>query len=114
MNNNFKRIKECKTEHEMADLVCGYISNNLHKMYDKESCEFNSLPFLRWLQSENNIFDEENVTWGDIRTDFKLHYPELNELVDDYRPYAQYQIQLWIKTGEHLIYDYRTKETINL
>lgn len=57
--NNFERIKQCKSEHEMTDLVCGFIGANLHKMKDKDTPEFDCLPFLRWLQSNRNIFDEE-------------------------------------------------------
>lgn len=58
---NFDRIKNCKDEYEMADLVMGYIANNLHKMKKLDSSEFTSLPFLHWLQSERNIFDEETT-----------------------------------------------------
>lgn len=57
--SNFDRIKNCESEYEMADLICGYVCNNLHKLKNKNSPEFNGLPFLKWLQSDRNIFDEE-------------------------------------------------------
>lgn len=57
--NNFEKIKECKDEYEMTDLICGYIGNNLHKLKGKNASYFNSLPFLRWLQSDRDINDEE-------------------------------------------------------
>lgn len=57
--NNFERIKNAKDEYEMADLICGYVCNNLHKLKSKDSPEFQSLPFLKWLQSSRNIFDED-------------------------------------------------------
>lgn len=57
--SNFDRIKDCEDEYEMADLICGYVFNNLHKLRDKDSLEFHSLPFLEWLRSNRNIFDEE-------------------------------------------------------
>lgn len=57
--NNFERIKKCENEHEMTDLICGFIGNNLHKLKDKDSPYFNCLPFLRWLQSDRDIYDEE-------------------------------------------------------
>lgn len=45
--NNFERIKNCENEYEMADLICGYICNDLHKLKNKSSPEFNDLPFLK-------------------------------------------------------------------
>jgi len=60
--NNFERIKNCENEYEMADLICGYVCNNLYKLKDKDSPEFHSLPFLKWLQSNRNIFDEETTS----------------------------------------------------
>lgn len=57
--NNLERIQQCKSEYEVADLICGFFCNNLHKMKNKDSLEFNGLPFLQWLQSNRNIFDEE-------------------------------------------------------
>ncbi len=56
--NNFERIKNCKSEYEMADIICTYMFNNIQKM---KSCDvdYSSLPFLHWLQSDRNVFDEE-------------------------------------------------------
>lgn len=55
--NNFERLKQCESEYEMSDLVCGFFFNNIYKM--REDCGYTGLPFLHWLQSERNIFDEE-------------------------------------------------------
>ena len=30
--NNFERIKNCKSEYEMADIICTYMFNNIQKM----------------------------------------------------------------------------------
>ncbi|MBP3487293.1 MAG: hypothetical protein J6K53_02750 [Roseburia sp.] len=60
--SNFERIKQCKDEYEMTDLICGYISNNLQKMKKKNDPCFNSQPFLEWLKSNRNIFDEESTS----------------------------------------------------
>lgn len=57
--NNFERIKQSEDEYEMVDLICGYVFNNLHKMRQKDGSGFSSLPFLEWLKSNKNIFDEE-------------------------------------------------------
>lgn len=54
---------------------------------------------------------DNTLTWGDIRKDFKEHFLELNDLVDDYRPYKTFQIQIWLKTGISIGYDYETKKT---
>ena len=55
--NNFERIKNCNDEYEMTDIICGYIFNNIHKMKADE-VGYTSLPFLHWLQSDRNAFDE--------------------------------------------------------
>lgn len=56
--NNFERIKNCKSEYEMADIICTYMFNNIQKM---KSCDvgYSSLPFLYWLQSDRSAFNEE-------------------------------------------------------
>ena len=59
--NNFERIRNAKDEYEMTDLICGYICNNLHKLKSEDSPEFNGLPFLEWLKSNRNIFDEDTT-----------------------------------------------------
>lgn len=56
----------------------------------------------------------EEITWGDIMKDFSLHYKNLSSIVDDYRPYAPYQIQIRLRTGVHLAYDYMSKKISNL
>lgn len=58
---NFDRIKTCKDEYEMTDIITGYIANNLHKMKSLDGPEFNCLPFLEWLRSDRNIFDEKTT-----------------------------------------------------
>lgn len=55
--NNFERIKNCETEYEMADIICSYMFNNIQKM--RTDVGYTSLPFLHWLQSDKNVFDEE-------------------------------------------------------
>lgn len=50
------------------------------------------------------------VTWGDIYKDFHEHCHNVASLVDDYRPYAPYTIQLWLKTHVTITYNYLTKE----
>ena len=59
--SNFDRIKNCESEYEMSNLICGYICNNLHKLTEKDSPEFHGLPFLEWLRSDRDIFDEETT-----------------------------------------------------
>lgn len=56
--NNFERIKNCKDEYEMADIICTYMFNNIQKM-ENNDIGFTSVPFLRWLQSSRTVFDEE-------------------------------------------------------
>lgn len=56
--SNFERIKNCETEYEMADIICTYMFNNIQKMKASD-VGYTSLPFLRWLQSDRNVFDEE-------------------------------------------------------
>ena len=58
--SNFERIKNCENEYEMTDLIGGYVCNNLHKLKDKDTGEFNGLVILEWLKSDRNIFDEES------------------------------------------------------
>lgn len=59
--NNFERVKQCKNEHEMADLIGGYICNNYRKLRNEDGL-FNGLEVLHWLQSNKNIFGEERET----------------------------------------------------
>ena len=59
--SNFERIKACKDELEMCDLIGGYVCNNLHKLI-KNKVEFDSLELLNWLRSNKNIFGEERTT----------------------------------------------------
>lgn len=56
--SNFDRIKKCENEYQMADLLAGYICNNIHKLRNKDGT-FNSLEILQWLQSNKDIFGEE-------------------------------------------------------
>lgn len=56
---NFDRIKQCGDECQMATLIHGYYCSNLHKMHNKDTGEWTSLPFLDWLRSDRNIFDED-------------------------------------------------------
>ena len=58
MHNNFERIKASNNEYEMADLVMGYVGNHIHEM-ENEDGTINTLLFLKWLQSNQNIFGEE-------------------------------------------------------
>ena len=53
--SNFDRIKKCENEYQMADLLAGYICNNVHKLRNKDGT-FNSLEILQWLQSNKDIF----------------------------------------------------------
>lgn len=61
--DNFERIKQCESEYEMADLICGYFFNNIYKMR-KKGGGYTSLPFLYWLQSDRDIFDEDKMEGG--------------------------------------------------
>ena len=61
--NNLERLKQCESEYEMDELVCGYFFNNIYKMRN-EDCGYTSLPFLYWLQSDRNIFDEDRMGGG--------------------------------------------------
>lgn len=56
--NNFERLRQCKDEYEMSDLISGYVCNNLHKLKNEDGT-FNSIEILQWLQSNKNIFGEE-------------------------------------------------------
>lgn len=57
---NFDRIKNCKSEYEMSNLICGFMFNNISKMRKiDEGIGYTGLPFLYWLQSDRNIFDED-------------------------------------------------------
>ena len=47
--NNFERLKNCKNEYEMADIIGGYMCNNAHTLI-KENGEFNGLEVLNWLR----------------------------------------------------------------
>lgn len=58
MQNNFERLKQSDNEYEMADLIMGYIGSHLHEIKN-DNGTINSLPFLKWLQSNKNIFGEE-------------------------------------------------------
>lgn len=60
MQNNFERLKKVEHEYEMADLVMGYIINQINEIINEDG-SINSLPFLRWLQSNKNIFGEERT-----------------------------------------------------
>lgn len=55
--NNFERLKACEGEYEFADIVMGYVANNKSDIF-MEDGSINSLEFLRWLQSNKNIFGE--------------------------------------------------------
>ncbi|MGN0352414.1 MAG: hypothetical protein ACI4ES_12245 [Roseburia sp.] len=59
--NNFKRLKNCENEYEMADIICGYFCNNAHILI-KENGEFNQLEVLNWLKSNKDIFGNERTT----------------------------------------------------
>lgn len=59
--SNFERIKNCESEYEMANLLLGYFPNNLHKLRNNDTGEWTSLPFLDWLRSDRDIFDEETA-----------------------------------------------------
>ncbi|RDU23410.1 hypothetical protein [Anaerosacchariphilus polymeriproducens] len=114
MKNNFERLKQANDEYEMADLVMGYIGNHLHEIKNNDG-SINSILFLRWLQSKQNIFGEDIVTYGDVMKDFRERYSNIGLLVDDYRPYyGDYRIQLWLKTGKSIGYDYKTKKTFEI
>lgn len=56
--SNFDKIKQCENEHQMTDLIAGYICNNASKLWNKDGT-FNSVEILHWLQSNKNIFGEE-------------------------------------------------------
>lgn len=56
--NNFERIKQTKNVYEMSDIVMGFIGNHIHAI-KREDGSINPLIFLRWLESNKNIFDEE-------------------------------------------------------
>lgn len=59
--NNFERLKNCKNEYEMADIIGGYMCNNAHTLI-KENGEFNGLEVLNWLKSNKDIFGNERTT----------------------------------------------------
>ncbi len=61
IKNNFERLKDTKNEYEMADLIIGYIGNQLHELKNDDGT-INGLPFLRWLQSNQNILGEDRTT----------------------------------------------------
>lgn len=53
-------------------------------------------------------------TYGDIRSEFKERFPELDLIVEDYRPYGYLKIRLWLKTSSSIGYDYETKKTFEI
>lgn len=51
----------------------------------------------------------KKVTWFDIYQDFKNHFPNFKNEVDDYCPYDFATILLYMKNGHRATYNYDTK-----
>ena len=46
------------------------------------------------------------LTWGDISKAFTKQYPNLSELMDDYRPYQPNTLWVWMKDSVSIIVKY--------
>lgn len=51
----------------------------------------------------------KKVTWNKIRKDFKYHYPNLHKLVIHWQPHGYAEIELYLITGDKLVYNYDQK-----
>ena len=53
---------------------------------------------------------KRKITWNMIYADFKRRHPNLRKEVTYWRPKAYSTIELWLKDGSRMIYDYDCHE----
>ena len=61
-------------------------------------------------QDENNYVKHRKITWKVIYEDFKQRYPNLKKEVTYWKPLEFATIELWLKDGDRMKYDYDMKK----
>lgn len=61
-------------------------------------------------KNDNKPVKHRKITWKVIYEDFKQRYPNLKKEVTHWRPLEFATIELWLKDGDRMKYDYDMKK----